>query len=237
MLEADGEPQQALGDAALRLHARPALDQRLDAAEAGRAAREPHVVLAAPGSRPVGELECEDAAGAARHLAQCELVVGMAGEPGVVHRVHRGMLRKPPCELGCGRHLAGEAHVQRPQAAQEQPRGVGSEHAADRAARQHQSLAQLRIARRDDAGEHVGVAGEVLRRALPGEVGAEVERALEQRRRERAVAAQQRAARVRGARRPTSMSVRVSSGLEGVSMSASAAPSQARRKSPASRAS
>ena len=35
----------------------------------------------------------------------------------------------------------------------------------------------------------------------------------------------------------TSMSVRVSSGLDGVSMSASAAPSQARRKSSASRAS
>ena len=100
----------------------------------------------------------------------------------------------------CGRHLARKAHVQRPQTAQEQPRGVGSEHAADRAARQHQSLAQLRIARRDDAGEHVGVAGEVLGRALPREVGAEVERALEQRRRERAVAAQQRTARVRGLR-------------------------------------
>ena len=97
-----------------------------------------------PAARPVRELEREDAAGSARHLAQRELVVGMAGEAGVVHRVHRRMLREPPCELGCGRHLAREAHVQRPQTAQEQPRGVGSEHAADRAARQHESLAQLR---------------------------------------------------------------------------------------------
>ena len=39
--------------------------------------------------------------------------------------------------------------------------------------------------------------GEVLRGALPGEVGAEVERALQERRRERAVAAQQRASGMR----------------------------------------
>ena len=59
-----------------------ALDQRLDAAEAGRAAGEPHVVLAAPGGRPVGQLEGEHAAGAGRHLAQRELVIRMAGRPG-----------------------------------------------------------------------------------------------------------------------------------------------------------
>ena len=63
-------------------------------------------------------------------------------------------------------------------------------------------LAQVGVARRDDAREHVGVPREVLRRALPGEVGAEVERALQERRRERAVAAQQRTARVRGLCRP-----------------------------------
>ena len=56
------------------------------------------------------------------------------------------------------------------------------------------------VARRDDAGEHVGVPREVLRGALPGEVGAEVERPLQERRRERAVAAQERAAGMRVAR-------------------------------------
>ena len=77
---------------------------------------------------------------------------------------------------------------------------IGREDAADRAAHPVEALAQRRIARRDDAGEHVGVSGQVLRRALPGEVGAEVERALQERRRERAVAAQQRPSGVRVAR-------------------------------------
>ena len=85
VLQPDGQPQQALRHATVRLDARAALDQRLDAAEAGRVANEPHGLLAAPGRRPVGQLEGQDAACAVRHLAQRELVFGMVRQARVVH--------------------------------------------------------------------------------------------------------------------------------------------------------
>ena len=185
-----------------RLEAGAALDQRLEAAQARRAAREPHAVLAAPGGRPVRELEGQDAAGAGGHLPPCELVVGMRREPRVVDGAHRGMRGQPPRELGragdLARARARAACADRAGAAR-RDRARGRRRSCAAPARD--ALAQRRVARRDDSREHVRMPGEVLRRALPGEVGAEIERALQERRRERAVAAQQRATGVRVLRR------------------------------------
>ena len=64
----------------------------------------------------------------------------------------------------------------------------------------YEPFSQRGVAGRDEPGKRVGVAGEVLRGALPGEVCAEVERALQERRGERVVAAEQGAARMRGLR-------------------------------------
>ena len=100
VLEADGQPQQALRHAALGLDARAALDQRLDAAEAGRVAHQPHGLLAAPGGRAVGELERQHAAAAGGHLAPGELVLGMARQARVVHGLDVGVRREAPRQLG-----------------------------------------------------------------------------------------------------------------------------------------
>ena len=110
------------------------------------------------------------------------------------------MRSQAPRELARRGDLARQTHVQRAQPAQQKPGGVGREHAADRAPDPDEALAEGGVARRDDAGEQVGVAGEVLGRALPGEVGAEVERTLQERRRERVVAAQEGPACVCGSR-------------------------------------
>ena len=148
VLEADGEPQQALGHAAVRLDARPALDQRLDAAEAGRVAHQPHGFLAAPGSRPVGELEGEDAAGTGRHLALGELVLRVIRQPGVVHGRDGGMRREPPRQLGGASRpgaagaraaCAGRAAAARRDRARARRRSCGASTRGARAARRRAS--------------------------------------------------------------------------------------------------
>ena len=168
-----------------------------------------------------------------RHLPQRQVVLGVAragpdsGRPDAGMRSSRraSSAAVATCRGSAGAGFAGRAG---------EPRRVGREHAADRPAHPHEALPECGVAGRDHAGEQIGMSREVLRRALPGEVGAELERTLQERRAERVVAAQQRAARVR-CTAAAAMSVTVSVGLEGVSTTASAAPSQARRKPSGSR--
>ena len=74
------------------------------------------------------------------------------------------------------RLLALEPHLQRLQPAQHEPGGVGRRDDPGEPAREVQAVAQLAVAGDRDAGEHVVVAGEDLRRAVEGDVAAVLER-------------------------------------------------------------
>ena len=95
-----------------------------------------------------------------------------------------GELRR---ELGRGRARALLSQRERSQAARDEPRGKGSEHAAeafdDRVADAIDELASAEHRARD----HVAVAAEALRHRVDDEVCAMRERRLRERRRERAV--------------------------------------------------
>ena len=230
VLEPHREAQQAFRDAPLGLEARAALDQRLDAAEARRAAREAHRLLAAAGARPVGELEGQHATCAARHLAQRELVIGVIGQAGVVD---------VPTTDGCAaRRRASSPALATCRATRtcrvRRPRSRS--HAASGASTPP-IVRRMRTSRWRSEGSRV-----VITPASTSECPARYFVALCQARSAPSssgrcrsgvanVESQQRRAPPAVRRRPPSaMSVRVRSGLEGVSTIASAAPSQARWK-------
>ena len=89
------------------------------------------------------------------------------------------------------------AQVQGPQAAQRQPRLDGAGDRAEGAAHVDEPVRELHVAGHRDTEQQVGVAGQVLGRAVHHEVGTQLERALQDRRREGAVDGQHRAGRPR----------------------------------------
>ena len=102
--------------------------------------------------------------------------------------------RDPPRVLAVALHPESE----RLQAAQHEPGVERARHGAQRLLQERQPLGDRRVVRGDDAADDVAVAAEVLRRRVDDGVGAELERQLEVRRRERVVDDEQRADRVRG---------------------------------------
>ena len=162
---------------------------------------EPHAVLAAPCGRPVSELERQHATAARGHLALRERMVGV-----VVAGRGNAPRARPGARPGAAPALAAVStwrgsrtcSVRRPRRSSHAGSGASTPPIVRRVHSRRARSSGSRVV--TDAGEHVGVPGQVLGRALPGEVGAEVERALQKRRRERVVAAQQRAARMGVAR-------------------------------------
>ena len=178
----------------------------------------------------VGGLEGQHAAGPARHLTLSELVIGMPGEAWIVDGVDRGVGGQSARELARGCGLALKPHLQRAQAAQQQPGGVGREHAAEQAAgelevvaegRRYESRRRRPGRRSDRRGTSWRSARTGRRRGRGGAAGAASRRCC------RSTGARLRRARPRAAR---ARSVSVSRGFDGVSMSARVAPSQARWK-------
>ena len=106
----------------------------------------------------------------------------------------------PVEELGDrARVLAVLAHAdgERLDPAQHEPRVERAGHRAERLLQEVEALGERVVVRRDEAADGVAVAAEVLRRRVDDGVGAEVERLLQVRRRERVVDDEQRADRVR----------------------------------------
>ena len=173
-------------------------------------------VLAAPGRRAVGQLEREHAARAGRHLAPRELVLGVIRQARVVHGAATSgcaASRRASSPAVATWRGSRTCSVRRPRSSSQAGSGASTPPIVRRTHTRRSRSAESRVV--ITPASSVGVAGEVLRRALPGEVGAEVERALQERRPERVVAAQERAAGVRGAPRPRAMSVTASVGLDG----------------------
>src|SRR5581483_11847423 len=147
-----------------------ALDQALDAAEAGRVGDELDRLADALGGGGVADgLEGEQGAGAA-HLAGRELVAGVVGEAGVAHPRDRRVGGEPARELA-GRTLgAVEADGQRAQAAQGQERLQRAGHRDVGRAAVAQALGELGVARHERAPEQVRVAAEELARVVQNDV-------------------------------------------------------------------
>ena len=182
MLAADRHPDQVGGHVlALGLVAGAALDQRLDPAEAGRVCDQSE-----RGADRIGALGA--AADLERHhrpetahLLRRELMAGVVGEAGIADAGDPGVLGQPPGELGSVRLRALDPQGQRAHAAQGEE---DLERARDRAG-QGAAVDQLAMARLvggdDDAQQRVRVAADVLGCRVDDEVGAELERVLQQR--------------------------------------------------------
>ena len=111
---------------------------------------------------------------------------------------------------------AGASQRERLDPAQDEAAVERAGHRAERLLEEEEPLRDRRRRRRDEAADDVGVAAEVLRRRVDDDVGAELERALEVRRRERVVDDEQRAGLVRGVG-GRAMSTMFSIGFDGVS--------------------
>ena len=107
-------------------------------------------------------------------------------------------MRETLREHARGRLHALEPHLERLQAALEQPRSVGRGDEPRQPAREVEALEEGVVVDGGDAGEQVVVAGEHLRGAVQRDVAAPLERAQPERRRERRVADDR--CRVRGGR-------------------------------------
>ena len=83
--------------------------------------------------------------------------------------------------------------------AEDEPGVERPRHGAERLLQEAEALRDRRVVRAGEAADDVRVAAEVLRRRVEDDVGAEIERALEVRGRERVVDDQQGAGRLRGA--------------------------------------
>ena len=95
--------------------------------------------------------------------------------------------------------VRGDPQVQRAQPAMDEEAVERAGHRADRVLHEVDLLVQLLVAHHDRAADHVGVAAEVLGGGVHHGVGAELERPLHHRRRERVVHGHERVA---AARRP-----------------------------------
>ena len=117
-----------------------------------------------------------------------QLVLRMARQaPDTARCATRGCFSSQPAI--CRRALARLAHAQR-QRLQAAQREEAVERAADRAdgvLQEPDLLGELRVRRHRDAADHVGVAVQILGRRVHDDVGAELERPLHPRARERVV--------------------------------------------------
>ena len=102
-------------------------------------------------------------------------------------------LRDAPSVLAVRAH----AYRKRLHPAQHEPRVERAGHGAERLLQEVEALGERVVVGGDEAADHVAVAAEVLGRRVDDEVGAEVERLLQVRRRERVVDDEQRADGVR----------------------------------------
>jgi len=150
---------------------------------------------------PAFEAEAEHAAEAA-HLARRDVVLRMRGETRVVD--HRdGRLRLEPLRDAQGaRVLSADPQGERLHTADEQVGAHGVEGGARYLAVVVDLLHEIGGAA-DRPAEHVGVAAEVLGRAVQGDVGAQGQGVLVDGRRERVVDDHRRAGRVAGGRQPS----------------------------------
>ena len=93
--------------------------------------------------------------------------------------------------------VRAHSYRERLQAAQHEPRVERPGHGAERLLQEVETLGERVVVRRHEAADDVAVTAEVLRRRVHDEVGAELERLLQVRRRERVVDDEQRTDRVR----------------------------------------
>ena len=136
--------------------------------QAGCVAHQSHRLFTPPGRRPVGELERQHAAAAGRHLpAPARIRVirqaqgsAQRGRPGVPPAASPARPPSPPAAAAARAACAGRATGARRDRARA-PRPV--------APHPHEALAQLPVARRHDARQHVGMtAGTWSRSARRG---------------------------------------------------------------------
>ena len=172
------------------------LDQALDATEALgerpdlRARDEVDRLL-------LGLDEERDHASEVAHLPCGDLVAGVVGQAGVEHVRHGRVLVQEADDRAGVLAVLPHPHRQRLQAAQHEPGVERPRHRPERLLQEAQALGDRRVVRRREPADHVGVAAEVLRRRVHDDVGAELERLLQVRRRERVVDDEQRAGGVR----------------------------------------
>ncbi len=110
---------------------------------------------------------------------------------------------------------------ERLQPAEDEPRVERPGHGAERVLEEGEPLCDGRIVRAGEAADEVGVAAEVLRRRVDDDVGAELERPLEVRGRERVVDDEHGAPAARAASATARMSTTFSSGFVGDSIQTS----------------
>ena len=109
------------------------------------------------------------------------------------------------------------AQVQRLGAAEREPRIERTGHGAGGIVDELQPRGEVVVAQHGDAADHVAVSVQILRRRVVDDVRAELERPLEERRREGVVDDQERVGPVRDLRRSRARSVMRISGFVGVS--------------------
>ena len=173
------------------------LDQALDAAEA--LGERPDPRAGDEVDRLLLRLDEErDHAAEVAHLARGDLVARMVGQARVEHLDHARVLLEEGDDgarvLAVLPHPDGE----RLQAAEHEPRVERARHGAERLLQEAEALGDRGVVRAGEAADDVGVPAEVLRRRVHDDVGAELERLLEVRRREGVVDDEQRAGGVRG---------------------------------------
>ena len=176
----------------MALPAGAAFEERLDAAERGRVRDDRGRLFHCP--RVARDVEREQAAEGAVHPARGERVV----EAGVADALDARVAGQAAGELERACRLAADAELQRPQAAEEEPGRVGRGDDPRACAESAEAVGRFVVGADDRAEEDVGMAGEELRRAVEGEVGAVLERPEQDRRRGRGVDDERR--RVRGRR-------------------------------------
>ena len=225
-----GDPHQAVGDAERRApvgrhrgvgHRRRVRDQRFDAAQAFGERHQPDAVQQPAGGFERAELERDHAAEAA-HLAPGELVLRVRGEPRIVDVADLGVRGEELRERQTVGVVLHHPERQRLGAAQHQPRVERAEDGALRVLHEPQPLDVVVSHGDDDAADAVAVAVQVFGRAVDDQIGAELDRALDVRARERVVDDEARVVPVRELRRGAQIGERASPGWSASRRTASA---------------
>ena len=162
-------------------HHRGDLDQGFDPAQALGQGEDPQPLHgAAGGAETALELE-RDHAPEALHLAPRQRMLRVAGKARIVDPLHPGVALE---EAGHRDRIAlvlAHAYRQRLQSTKHEPRIHGTGDAAHRVLQVCQPLAQVLPIDHQHAADGVAVAAEVLGRAVDHDVGAQRQRALEER--------------------------------------------------------
>ena len=183
-------------------HLRRVLDQRLDRPE-GFGQREQTGAAGDVESRRLASPERErDHRSEVEHLPRRQRVTGMLGEPGVVDLSHGWMGEEVHRDQACVRALAVEPHGESLQSALDEITVEWARHRTCRVLDESEVCRQLLVARGDQPADHVRVSPQVLRRRVDHSVGAETDRLLEVRGRERVVDDAACSLRVARLRRP-----------------------------------